>query len=66
MLLGPKKTLCVVLPLELYHRLKDLSRQNIRTMSSYVRWILEQHLQHLDYKQEANGTREYQSRGPAD
>ena len=30
MLLGPKKTLCVVLPLELYHRLKDLSRQNSR------------------------------------
>lgn len=44
MLPGPKKSLTLMLPLELHQQLKELSKENGRTMSGYVRQILKRYI----------------------
>lgn len=44
---GPKKTICVVVPEELYKELSKLAEESSRSMSSYIRQVLKAHLQYL-------------------
>ena len=41
---GAKKSLTLMLPLELHQQLKELSKENGRTMSGYVRQILKRYI----------------------
>lgn len=45
---GPKKTVSVLLPEELYRKLDALAKDSSRSMSAYVRQVLKAHLQYLD------------------
>lgn len=44
---GPKKTICVVVPEELYQELNGLAEKSSRSMSAYIRQVLNAHLQYL-------------------
>ena len=48
MIRGPKKSVTVLLPIELYERLMALSFQSCRTMPAYIRQILKRYVNHLD------------------
>ena len=45
MLLGPKKTVCVTLPLGVYEILKKRAEEECRTVPSCIRMILKKHLE---------------------
>lgn len=47
MIKGPKKTVSVTMPLEMYEWLKILSEDSSRTLSGYIRQILKGYLWHL-------------------
>lgn len=48
MLKGPKKTVSLGLPEECYHKIKGLADDTYRTVPSYIRMIVYNHLRHLD------------------
>ena len=43
---GPKKTVSVLLPLDLYEELNELAGDDSRSMSAYIRQVLKAHLQY--------------------
>lgn len=43
-----KKTVSVVLPLELYQRLAAQAEQTSRSLSAYIRQVLKEYVQYLD------------------
>ena len=44
---GPKKTVSILLPEELYQELSVLAEKSSRSMSAYIRQVLNAHLQYL-------------------
>lgn len=48
MIRGPKKSVSVLLPLELYETLRTLSQESSRTIPAYIRQILKRYVRHLD------------------
>lgn len=44
---GPKKTVSILLPLDLYEELSDLAKENSRPVSTYIRQVLKAHLEYL-------------------
>lgn len=48
MIKGPKKTVSVVLPLELYERLALLAKDTSRTVPAHIRQVLKGYLWHLE------------------
>lgn len=48
MLKGPKKTVGVVMPLELYEWLAVLAEDTGRTVPAYIRQVLKSYLWHLE------------------
>lgn len=42
---GPRKTVGVVMPLELYNTLKTLSEEDDRPIPSYIRFVLMEHIE---------------------
>ena len=47
MMQGPKKRVCLTLPLELYTQLKELSEENVYPLPGYIRHILTVHVRTL-------------------
>ena len=45
---GPKKTIAVLVPEELYQELNELAKDSSRSLSAYIRQVLTAHLQYLD------------------
>lgn len=41
---GPRKTVNVVIPLELYETLKKLAEEDVRSIPSYIRLVLMEHI----------------------
>lgn len=41
---GPKKTVSIVMPLELYETLKELAKEDVRSIPGYVRLVLQKHI----------------------
>ena len=46
MLKGPKKSVTVLMPLELYERVKEQAKQTSRSVPGYVRQVLKYCLEH--------------------
>lgn len=42
---GPRKTVSVVMPLELYETIKGLAEQDVRSIPSYIRLALREHIE---------------------
>lgn len=55
MIKGPKKTVGIVLPLELYERLAVLAEDTARTVPGYIRQVLKSYLWHLENRPETMG-----------
>ena len=53
MIKGPKKTVSVILPLELYERLAVLAEDTARTVPGYIRQVLKSYLWHLENRPES-------------
>lgn len=53
MIKGPKKTVGVILPLELYEWLAALAEDTGRTVPGYIRQVLKSYLWHLENRPEA-------------
>lgn len=47
MVKGPKKTVSVLIPEELYQELTQEAGQTSRSLSAYIRQVLKAHLQYL-------------------
>lgn len=47
MLQGPKKTISVLVPEELYRELAAQAEHSSRSMSAYIRQVLKAHLQYM-------------------
>lgn len=45
---GPKKTVTILLPLDLYEKLSGRATYNCRTTSGYIRQILKRYMEYLD------------------
>lgn len=44
MIKGPKKTVSILMPLELYEALKSLAEESCRSIPSYIRIVLLEHV----------------------
>lgn len=44
---GPKKTISILVPVELYQELVKEAERSSRSMSAYIRQVLRAHLQYL-------------------
>ncbi len=53
MISGPKKTVSVLMPLELYERVKEQAEQKNKTAPGYVRQVLKRYLWHVENAPEA-------------
>lgn len=42
---GPRKTVSVVMPLELYDTIKRLAEEDVRSVPSYIRLVLREQIQ---------------------
>lgn len=42
---GPRKTVSVVMPLELYDTIKRLAEEDVRSIPSYIRLALQEHIE---------------------
>ena len=42
---GPRKTVSVIMPLELYETLKKLAEEDVRSIPSYIRLVLMEHIE---------------------
>lgn len=51
MIVGPKKTVSILLPLDLYNELSQLARASQRTLPGYIRQILKAYLRHAHENQ---------------
>ena len=49
MISGPKKTVSIVIPEELYKELNEQAQDTSRTLSGYIRMVLKIHLQYLKH-----------------
>lgn len=47
MIKGTKKTISIVIPIELYEGLNELAKNSSRSMSSYIRQVLRAHLEYI-------------------
>ena len=47
MIRGPKKTISIVIPVELYEELNALAGDTSRSMSAYLRQVIKAHLQYM-------------------
>ena len=47
MIRGPKKTVSVLLPVELYEELEELAKDASRPLSAYLRQVIRAHLQYV-------------------
>lgn len=52
MIRNPKKTVSVLMPLDLYERLKACSNDTGRSLSAYIRLVLKDYLWHLENRPE--------------
>lgn len=50
---GPKKTVSVLMSLELHERLKKQAEQTSRSVSAYIRQVLKCYLWHMENEPEA-------------
>ena len=50
---GPKKTVTILMPVEMYERLNAQAETSSRSLSSYIRQALKCHLLYLDHFPEA-------------
>lgn len=48
MIPGPKKTISVLVPEELYQELSQLAEGSSRSLSAYIRQVLKEYVQYLD------------------
>lgn len=48
MISGPKKVVSVLMPLELYERVKEQAEQKGKTVPGYVRQVLRRYLWHVE------------------
>lgn len=55
MIRGPKKTVAVLMPLELYRQLKVLADDTGWTLPAYIRQVLKSYLWHLENRPETMG-----------
>lgn len=53
MIRGPKKTVAVAMPLELYEQLSALAGDTCRTVPGYIRQVLKSYLWHLENRPES-------------
>lgn len=42
---GPRKTVSVAMPPELYETIKRLAEEDVRSVPSYIRLVLKEHIQ---------------------
>lgn len=47
MIKGQKKTISIVIPVELYERLNALAEESSRPLSAYIRQVVRAHLEYL-------------------
>lgn len=52
MIKGPKKTVSVLMPLELYERLTEQAEQTCRSVPAYIRQVLKCYLWHAENEPE--------------
>lgn len=48
MIKGPKKAVSVLMPMDLYERMKALSEETSWSLSAYIRQVLKSYLWHLE------------------
>lgn len=48
MISGPKKAVSVLMPLELYERVKEQAERTNKTVPGYVRQVLKRYLWHVE------------------
>ena len=48
MIKGPKKSVAVLMPQELYERVKEQAEKKDKTISGYVRQVLKRYLWHVE------------------
>jgi len=48
MIRGPKKSVAVLMPMELYERLKELAEERDKTVPGYIRQVLKRYLWHME------------------
>lgn len=53
MIRGPKKSVGVLMPLELYEDLKKIAEETGRTVPGYIRQILKRYMWHVEHEPEA-------------
>ena len=53
MIRGPKKSVGVVMPLEMYERVKAQAAEKDRSVPSYIRQVLKRYLWHVENAPEA-------------
>lgn len=49
MIRGPKKTVSVLMPQDLYDRVKQQAEKKGRTMAGYIRQVLRRYLWHVEH-----------------
>lgn len=53
MMKGPKKSVGVQMPLELYERIKAQAEDRYRTVPGYIRQVMERYLWYVEHEPEA-------------
>lgn len=53
MIKGPKKSVCVLMQMELYERIKEQAEIKNRTMPGYIRQVVKRYLWHVENAPEA-------------
>ena len=48
MIKGPKKTVSVLMPMDLYEQVREQAEQGRRTVPGYVRQVLKRYLWHVE------------------
>lgn len=48
MIRGSKKTICVLVPMDLYCQIKTQAEKKDRTISAYIRQVLRRYLWHVE------------------
>lgn len=49
---GAKKSVCVMMPQELYQQVREQAEKTCRTMPGYIRQVLKCYLQHVEHTSE--------------
>lgn len=53
---GPRKTVSVVMPLELYDTIKRLAEEDVRSIPSYIRLVLTEQIQKSSVPPQGDGS----------